>query len=67
MTVKELIEKLAAVDPNGKVLVRADEDGASAYFVEVVTEEDDFPYLKSGYSPEELGFDFSVPVVVIQG
>jgi hypothetical protein len=66
MTVKQLKEKLAAVDDNLRVYIYSnlDEGGADAYNVEVGCGLDDFPYCQ-GDPPESLSKNQKF--VIIQG
>lgn len=64
MTVKELLEKLSALNPDTQVFCVADEDGDAAEHVFVSSSEEDFPYLKSGCSRSDFfGDDEQVLVI----
>lgn len=64
MTVKELLEKLSALNPDTQVFCVADEDGDAAEYAFVSSSEDDFPYLRSGSSRADF-FGDDEPVLVI--
>ena len=63
MTVKELIEKLSALNPETHVFCVADEDGEVAEHVFVSASKEDFPYLKSGARGDWFEDDEEVVVI----